>query len=307
MVPEVVWGLSRHSAGINAQFITDAPVIYARWTVRSDQLSMPHMPASAVSGVDLYGRDHSGRWRWVGGGWPEADCTTEMPLCLDLDGQSRPYLLYLPLFNEVESIEIGIPNSASFTPIAPRTAPPIVFYGTSIVHGGCASRPGMCHTSIIGRRLDLPVINLGFSGSAKMELAIAELIAEIYAAVYVIDCLPNMDATLITERALPFLQTLRQARPTTPIVLVEDRSFTNAWAIPSRPAHHLASRSALREAYDTLIADGITGLTYVPGEHVLGDDDEGTVDGSHPTDLGFIRQADALTPVIASLIGDQPQ
>jgi hypothetical protein len=230
-----------------------------------------------------------------------------MPLCLELDGQLRTYRLYLPLFNDVESIEIGVPAGAAFTRVAPQTTPPIVVYGTSIVHGGCASRPGMCHTSIIGRRLDYPVINLGFSGSAKMELAIAELLTEIDASIYVVDCLPNMDAALVAERALPFLRTLRQARPTTPIILVEDRTFTNAWAVPSRAAHHLASRTALRQTYETLLADGITGLTYVPGEHLLGDDDEGTVDGSHPTDLGFLRQADVLTPIIASLLQGLPQ
>jgi hypothetical protein len=146
------------------------------------------------------------------------------------------------------------------------------------------------------------VINLGFSGSAKMELAIAELLTEIEASIHVIDCLPNMDAALVAERALPFVRALRDARPTTPVVLVEDRTFTNAWAIPARAAHHLASRSALCQTYETLIADGITGLTYVPGEHLLGDDDEGTVDSSHPTDLGFLRQADVLTPIIASLL-----
>ena len=302
MVPEIVWELSRHSTGMCAQFTTNATTISARWTVVSSELSMPHMPASSVSGLDLYGEDTTRRWRWAGIGVPETERTIETPLVVDLDGQVRTYRLYLPLFNELESLDIGVPTGATFIPVAPRTRPPIVFYGTSIVHGACASRSGMCHTAIIGRRLDVPVINLGFSGSAKMELPIAELLSEIDAAVYVIDCLPNMDAALVTERTDAFIRTLRAARPETPIVLVEDRTFTNAWIIPAKAARHRASRAAFRAIYDRLLSEGITGLTYVLGEQLLGDDDEATVDSSHPTDLGFVRQADVLTPVIAPLL-----
>jgi hypothetical protein len=271
--------------------------------VLSDELSLSYMPTSSVSGVDLYGTDASGRWRWVGGGSPETERSVEQAIGVELDGQRRTYRLYLPLFNEVESIEVGVPAGAEFTPVAPRTALPIVFYGTSIVHGLCASRAGMCHTSIIGRRLNEPVINLGFSGSAKMEPAVAELLSEIEASVYVIDTLPNMDAAQINERAVPFITILRKVRPTTPIVLVEDRTYANSWVTPSKATRHLTSRAAFRAAYETLLADGITGLTYVTGDQLLGDDDEATADSSHPTDLGFVRQADVLTPVIASRLG----
>src|SRR5205823_11246646 len=90
---------------------------------------------------------------------------------------------------------------------------PVVFYGTSITQGGCASRPGMVHTAILGRRLDRPVINLGFSGNGKMEPELAALLAELDPAVYVLDCLPNLNAQEIRERVGPFVRTLRQARP----------------------------------------------------------------------------------------------
>src|SRR6185503_14185573 len=105
---------------------------------------------------------------------------------------------------------------------------PIVFYGTSITQGGCASRTGMVHTAIIGRRFERPVINLGFSGSGKMDPSVVELLAELDPAVYVIDCLPNLNATGVTERTAPLVRMLRKARPATPILLVEDRSYANA-------------------------------------------------------------------------------
>jgi hypothetical protein len=181
---------------------------------------------------------------------------------------------------------------------------PIVFYGTSITQGGCASRPGMVHTAIIGRKLEMPVVNLGFSGNGRMEPALAELIADIDAAAYVLDCLPNMDAALVKERIEPFVKILRARRPATPILLVEDRSYTNGVFLAAPRRRNETSRKELRAAYERLTAAGVPGLRYVPGEHLLGDDGEGTVDSSHPTDLGFMRQAEAFLTHLTPLVGD---
>ena len=99
---------------------------------------------------------------------------------------------------------------------------PLVFYGTSITQGGCASRPGMVHTAILGRWLDRPVINLGFSGNGTMDPEMADLMAELDPALYILDCLPNINAAQVAKRVVPFVRTLRKARPETPILLVED-------------------------------------------------------------------------------------
>src|SRR5205085_2015483 len=141
----------------------------------------------------------------------------------------REFLLYLPLYNGVSSVEIGIAKGSTLAKgpaRPPERQKPIVFYGTSITQGGCASRPGMVHTAILGRRLDRPVINLGFSGSGRMEPAMATLLAELDPAVYVLDCLPNMSAAEVAERMEPFVRTLRKAHPRTPIVMAEDRLYT---------------------------------------------------------------------------------
>src|SRR6185436_7835587 len=119
---------------------------------------------------------------------------------------------------------------------------PIVFYGTSITQGGCASRPGMVHTAIVGRRLEMPVINLGFSGNGRMEQEVTDLLTEIDAAVYVIDCLPNMSAKDVEEKTEPLVRTLRKARPTTPILLVEDRSYANSAVLPGPKQRNAESR-----------------------------------------------------------------
>lgn len=304
VVREPVWQLQRDSAGLCARFVTDAKEIRARWTLTSAELAMGHMPATGVSGLDLYGRDAEGEWRWVGVGVPSGIESTAT-LATDLDGVEREYLLYFPLYNGVAKVELGLPAEASFAPGAERAAgsqKPIVFYGTSITQGGCASRPGMVHTALLGRWLGRPVVNLGFSGNGKMDLELAPMLGELDAALFVIDCLPNMNGKLVAERAAPFVRALREARPGVPILLVEDRTFTNAPFRAGRRAHHAASRAALRAAYDELSAEGVQGLQYLTGAELLGDDGEGTVDSSHPTDLGFDRQARCFEPVLRAML-----
>jgi lysophospholipase L1-like esterase len=295
-----VWSLSRDSAGIAFRFNTDATTIQIRYTVGDKAIALPHMPATGVSGVDLYALD-KGTWKWVDVTRPKEPATTYT--IAGLDPGKRTYMGYLPLYNSTVKIEIGIPEGTAFEPIAPRTAKPIVFYGTSITHGASASRPGLCHPAILGRRLDRPVINLGFSGNGKMEPEVVALLSEIDAAVYVIDCLPNMTGAEVAERAEPLVRQLRKARPDTPIVLVEDRSFTNSWIFKARRDRHAENRASLIRAFDLLVSSGVKNLHYIEGENLLGDDTEGATDGSHPNDLGFMRQADIFEPVLRKALG----
>jgi hypothetical protein len=296
-VSNAVWGLSRDSAGMMVRFQTDATAIWAHYILRSERLAMPHMPATGVSGVDLYARDPQGRWRWV-------NCTradsreVRQAFATDLAPGLREYAAYLPLYNGVESLAIGVPAGARFTGLAPRAVPPIIFYGTSITHGACASRPGMVHTAILGRRLDRPVVNLGFSGNGRMDTAVGEFLARIDAAVYVIDCLPNMAPADVRQKCPVLVKLLRAARPQTPIILVEDRPFTNTWIRPERQKFHADNHAALRASYEALQKEGVAKLYYLPGDSLLGDDTDGATDGSHPNDLGFLRQADVFEPVL---------
>jgi hypothetical protein len=259
------------------------------------------MPATGVSGLDLYARDDQGRWKWVMVTKP-ASQTVETVVISGLAPGLREYAAYLPLYNGVESLEIGVPAGASFEGLAPRTTAPIVFYGTSITHGACASRPGMVHTAILGRRFDRPVLNLGFSGNGKMDQAVGSLLTEVDVAVYVIDCLPNMRAAEVTAKCGPLVKQLREARPATPIVLVEDRRNTNSWIIPERNRHHDANHAALAAVHAQLVKEGVKGLFYVAGDHLYGDDTEGATDASHASDLGFMRQADIFEPVLRAAL-----
>jgi lysophospholipase L1-like esterase len=160
----------------------------------------------------------------------------------------------------------------------------------------------MSHPAILGRRLGQPIINLGFSGNGIMEPEVAALLAELAPSVYVIDCLPNMAAPAVAERTGPLVRTLRAAHADTPIVLVEDRNYTDGWLRAARRERNRTNHIAFQREHAALLDAGVRGLHYVPGDGLLGDDGEGAVDGSHPTDLGFVRMADALEPVLRALL-----
>jgi lysophospholipase L1-like esterase len=154
----------------------------------------------------------------------------------------------------------------------------------------------MAFTAIAGRLADVPVVNLGFSGNGRMELALCNLIAEIDASIYVLDCLWNMNDALVKERAEPFIRALREKRPDTPILLAED---CNAFERAPTPKSKI-----LRGIYDKLKAEDPTrweNLHYLEAKEMLGHDYEGTVDGCHPNDLGMMRQGKVFGNAIKKL------
>lgn len=300
-VPESVWGLSRQSAGLCVRFRTDSPSVHLKMDLLNANLAMPHMPATGVSGFDLYVHTAPHRWQWAHQAMPNAQ-HVEGPIIQNMGAGTKEFVGYLPLYNGVTALQIGVEAGAQFQPIAPDKRKPLVFYGTSICQGACASRPGIAYTAIVGRMLEQPVINLGFSGSGKMDSGVVDLLAELDPSVYIIDCLPNMDAAMVKERTEPLVKTLRTARPKTPILLVEDRTFTHAPLVPGLEKGHTERRAELAGAYERLQAAGVPGLHYLKGDHLLGTDSEGATDGSHPNDLGMMRYAEALRPVIAKLL-----
>lgn len=301
VVRDPVWNLSRHSAGMTVRFVTDAPEIHVRYSLLLDRMALTNMPATGVSGIDLYAADGLGIERWVNVVRPSQQLI-ETSIASGLRPGTRRYTMYLPLYNGVDSLEIGTEAGTLFEPVAPRAERPILFYGTSIMHGASASRPGMAIPAILGRRLKRPTMNLGFSGNGRMEPEVGALLAEQDPCVFVIDCLPNMREEMIDERAAPLVRQLREARPDTPILLVEDRSFTNAGFFPALQERHRTNREALRRAFHTLQDEGVEDLHYLQGEQLLGDDGEGATDGSHPSDLGMVRYADAYEPALRAVL-----
>jgi hypothetical protein len=256
--------------------------------------------------VDLYARSGDGTWQFVGNGRPGKAEGNVTAFELPEDGPTPlECMLYLPLYNRAVSVEVGVTPGALLEPGPPRPADrsrPVVIYGTSITQGGCASRPGMVWTSILGRLLDRPVINLGFSGSGRMEPPVGELLAELDPVLYLIDCTWNMGdgQEVYTERISRLVASIRAVRPDTPILFAGQSHM--------RPEAHPTDLTTRQEnAVRALQEEGVAGLYLVPGDDLIGHDGEGTVDGVHLTDLGMERQARALLPVVSEIIGALPK
>jgi hypothetical protein len=276
VVPDAVWDLSRQSAGLYVHFYCDAPAIRARWNLTLETLGFPHFAPTGVSGLDLYVKLPDGSWHWLGVGKPRKQANLET-IVEGMPAGRREYMLYLPLYNGIRKLEIGIPAGYTLEKAPVIPGKPIVIYGTSIIQGGCASRPGMGVTAILGRRLNRPVINLGFSGSGRMEPEVARILAELDPALFFIDCLPNLEANEVAARVEPFVRILREKHPETPIVLVEGVTYNDAFLVTKRNQRNVESRKALRNAFENLLNSGMRNLYYQVAEGQLGNDGEGTV------------------------------
>lgn len=306
-LPEGVAVLGQQSAGLWVDFASDATAIHGRWRFHSDAFTAcSYETMLSGCGLDCYGRDRHDRWRWVGAcgaldGSPYTGCLNRG--CLD--GCFRHYRIYLPQRYRLAELAIGVPTAARLETVPTDARPPIVYYGSSIVHGSASARSGMCHAAQLGRRLDHPLINLGVAGKARMEPIIAELLAEVEAAVYIVDALPNMQAEEVSERLLPFVEIIRQHRPETPILFVADRRFGDASFIPAREIDRRQKNHAQQRALALAGQAGFKHLHLAEQPSWFGGDDEGTVDGSHPSDLGAWRMARKLYPAVRRLLVGQ--
>lgn len=293
-----VWELGKNSAGLAVRFRSNSTTIAARWEVLLNR-SMNHMTATGTKGLDLYCFEN-GKWRFVNSGRPNGK-KNEAVIVSNLKSADREYMLYLPLYDGVTSLAIGI-DSLSYisqpelnTPIREK---PVVCYGTSILQGGCASRPGMAHTNILSRWLNREFINLGFSGNGRLDYEIAEVIADIDASLYILDFVPNASVTEIREKTERFYSIIRDKHPNTPILFVEDPIFTHTLFDQRIDKEVKDKNIAIHQVVNLLKGRGDRNLTLISSKNMIGNDGEATVDGIHFTDLGFMRYAELLYPII---------
>lgn len=285
--------LANHTSGGTIRFKTDSPFLTIRikyiWKGFSD---MNHMPRSGSGGVDLYTTDENGREKYLGsaqpsrGGKPLERFLAHMP-----GGKMRNYTVYLPLYSGVSSLELGIrPGSRILPPDPQKIKKPILFYGSSITMGGCASRPANNYTTMLCRAVDAPQINLGFSGSAKGEPALARAIAELDLAAFVLDYdynAPSVQHLKDTHEA--FFLTIRKARPELPVIILSQCSHISK-----------ARRDVIRKTYENAVARGDRKVWFIDGSELFGEAGDAmcTVDNCHPNDLGFYMMYKRVLPVL---------
>lgn len=304
--PKTLWRKAICSAGESLVFRTDSKNIIVRYKVSKGH-AMYHMPTTGVSGVDLYTTDKHGDEVWVAGKYTLKDTIVRRYGPIDLLNKPKMpsrYTLFLPLYNEVTWLEIGVDEGSyfKFEPLSP--ALPIVAYGTSICQGACASRPGMAWTNILQRRLGVEVINLGFSGSAYLEQEVMDLIAGIDSRLYIIDAMPNaytLEADQLRDTLLRAVRSLRNDRPDKPILLVDHLGYPQGKAVKTRRDALKHALDVQKEVYDQLISEGMKGLYYLSHAEIALPQD-GTVEGDHASDYGMMAYAIAYEKKVREIL-----
>ena len=292
IVRQPVWDLSKSSAGLSIRFITNSTKLKVNWEVLNN-FQMDHMPDTGIKGVDLYFKQGDD-WQYINTGRPQG-LKNKYTLIENMNSQIKEFKVFLPLYDGIKNIEIGIDSSSFIKKSEKNFKKPIIFYGTSITQGGCASRPGMVHTNIISRKLDVEVINFGFSGNGRMEKPIAELISSVEPLFYLIECMPNMISPQnISERTIPLVDTIRDKNPNTPIIFVDLFKSSISILNEKTKIDNKEMDDALRAQFNKMINLGYKNIYYLETPKITDTDNEGTVDGVHFTDLGFKRYADFL-------------
>jgi hypothetical protein len=300
-LPPSVWNLGLSPSGGRIRFRTDS----TRLAIRIEYPSPPNMAnmhAFGQTGVDLY-LDGAYRSTAVAPKDAAKDKVVEQVYFEGLPKAEREVTLYLPLYKPAKIIGIDLDADASIRKPKRFAAPkPVVFYGTSITQGGCASRSGMSYQAILGRDLNIDFVNLGFSGNGKGEPVVANMVAEVDASAFVLDFSQNNPTVeSLKEVYQPFLETVRTRHPNTPIIAITPISA-------SRDTQRLRDmRQHIREVVNARIAAGDKLLTLVEGTSLLGPTRlDGLVDGVHPNDLGFQWMANGLAPHLAQVLSLPP-
>ena len=299
-VPPAVWDLQHCSAGLQFRFKTTATRLRFRWSLRFDELEGDFISAAGRSGIDVY-RRIDGQWRYIDTGRVKAkeDNILDIPWRPDAD-----CLVNLPPYNGIVRFDLGVPQGATVSALPPRSngiVKPVVFYGSSITQGGCVSRPGSAYVSVAGRLADVPVVNLGFSGSGCMEDELCDLLCETDASCFVLDTAWNMDLGLIDSRWERFARKLHANHPDVPMIFVEPcRIDPCKHDMAARARHVRGIFEKLKEEDPSLWRN----LYLLPSERQLPPDGEGTVDGIHPNDYGMFKMGQSFAEIITCALSE---
>ena len=300
-----VWGNGQHSAGLSIHFLSNAPEIQIRYQVKGN-LAMPHMPATGVSGIDMYRIGTGGETDRCVGRYSFKDTIVYAypnQFAATYHKKGFEYHIYLPMYNQVKWMEIGVPTDSYFRFIPKSQERPIVVYGTSIAHGACASRPGMAWTNIVQRNLECPLINLGFSGWGKLETGVLDFMNEQDAQLYILDCMPNLPLetdAVIYQKVIDAVKQIR-SKHTTPILFIEHAGYSNQFTDTTRKEEYDHANRTQAKAFQDMKAQGVKDIYYISREE-LNLSPDAWVDHVHPSDLGMQRQADVVTQKIRQIL-----
>jgi len=300
-----VFAMSKRTSGGCIRFSTNSPVVFLRAKLANgtDGDTQSRSGADGIDAYINYGNGIEHHWRLFAPSRDEAFNGAPMVRRLYNRPAGNPagvtnWILYLPLYGGVDALEIGIQPGCEILPPKPRKiTKDIVFYGSSITQGGCASRAGLNYTTLLCRELDAYQVNLGFSGSARGEEAMARYIASLdNMGVFVMDYDYNAkNPEHLQKTHEPFFKIIREAHPKLPIIIL------------TRVTLYEDKRTAvIKETYDNAIANGDKHVYFVEGKTLFDEDarESSSVDRCHPNDLGFYQMYKKLLPVVRQALAE---
>ncbi len=302
-IPDAVDQLANQTAGGQVRFQTNSNRIYLKVELL-ERSGMYHMPATGQSGFDAYVKREGVQRYLKTTRFPHDTLRYQQEFKLGETNKMQMVTLNFPLYNGVKSVFIGIEKNALVeTPPAFTFPGKMVIYGTSITQGGCVSRSGMAYSNILSRKLNAEFMNLGFSGSGKGEPELAHIINQITEMSFIIlDYEANANET-IQNTITPFVKILRAKHPKTPILIMSKIRYTSAITGSETYKRLMSNRDFQKKLVEDRKANGDCNIYFLDGSTVLGEDyHECTVDGSHPTDLGSYRIANALFKKIKQIL-----
>jgi len=301
-IRDAVDQLANHTAGGQIRFNSDSKRVLIRVELR-EKSGMYHMPATGQSGFDLYIEDDGDQRYFRTTRFSADSIRYQAELFSSDESKMRTFTLNFPLYNGVKLVWVGLDQGSLVeAPPAFEYMGKIVIYGTSITQGGCVGRPGMAYSNILSRKLDVQFVNLGFSGNGRGEPALAHLITQIEETrCIILDYEANAGMSL-KETIGPFLDILREKHPDIPILIVSKIRYANTGEGSLPYKNWMELRDFQRDLVKARRAAGDSHIHFLDGSTLLGEDyDECTVDGVHPNDLGSLRIANAMQPVIEEI------
>ncbi|MBE6378363.1 MAG: hypothetical protein E7051_06045 [Lentisphaerae bacterium] len=296
--------LSNHTAGVCVRFKTDSPEIMLRAKL-AHGCDFNHMPRTGTMGFDLFFKPDGRKFIFNHTVQPGYGATEVKALAAaNPDGKFCEWLVNFPLYGGVEQVEIGLKENCRIAPPKAHKNAPVLFYGSSITQGGCASRPGNAYTSMLCRAVDAEQINLGFSGCGKGEEAVAEAIAKLKLSAFVMDYDHNAPTVEHLENTHSrFFSIIRKAQPDLPVIMLSkpDFPYFNQESIELNSRR----RDVVKKTYLDAVAKGDENVYFIDGQTLFAGEnfDLCTVDGCHPNDLGFYRMYRKVLPVLRKCLG----
>ena len=292
----------RQSTGLALVFSTDSRNIYARWSVHPRKL-VANSTDIYQRGLDIYIR-HNGEWTFAGTARPTTDLAVidfESPLVRRMGEGVKECMVYLPAYAHFKSLEIGVDKGAKITPMPSPFKHKIVFIGSSLTHGEGAPRPGANYVAQLGRRLNAETPNLGHSGQCKLQQHFVDIVCDTEADAYVFDAFSNPSAEIINERLYDFVKQIRAKHKDTPLIFLQTVVRAGALFDLVSRERNLAQRAAAETVMRQVCKD-FKNVYFINPAFDFGNDNEGTVDTSHLTDLGIHRALKELEPKLRKIL-----